>query len=277
MIWVNAIAELTKSNTGFVLVTILGTKGSAPRDSQSKMVVTKEAIFDTIGGGKLEYLAMDAAREYLKQNTKTLERRIYNLGPDAEQCCGGEVELLYESYPSCDFNIVIAGAGHVGAALVTILSELPCRVILADGRSEFLQTFQSAHWRNVTCELVENPYASVEQCPENAYYLIMTHSHEIDLEWCEAILNRNDVQYCGLIGSKSKGAKFRSRLKKKGFTAEEVAKLTSPIGLKLGSGKMPMEVAVSVVSQLMQDYYGRKQPPSAIPLSLADNLLQTGS
>jgi len=79
----------------------------------------------------------------------------------------------------------------------------------------------------------------------------MTHSHVLDQQLVEAILTRGDARFCGLIGSKSKAASFRSRLKRKGFTENEIAGLTSPIGLPELKGKQPMEIAVSVVAQMM--------------------------
>lgn len=248
MNWVNTIARLSRANTGFVLVTVVETEGSAPRDAESKMVVEGGQTHDSIGGGNLEFEAIHAARELLNAGKPAIQSRVFSLGKDLTQCCGGKVTLLFECFPPCRFNIVLFGAGHVGKALAAILSELPCRVRWVDTRDDIFPRPVPA---NIETTAMQNAFDAVESCPKGAYYLVMTHSHEIDIELCEAILTRGDSRYCGLIGSKSKGAKFRSRLKKKGFTAEELGRLTCPIGLRSIPGKTPMEVAVSVAGQLL--------------------------
>ena len=132
---------------------------------------------------------------------------------------------------------------------------LPCRTLWADSREDYCDMASQHAGDNVSIRQVSNPFEFVEQCPAGSYYLIMTHSHEMDFEFCEAVLGRSDNRFCGLIGSRSKAAGFRSRLKKKGFSERELTKLTSPIGLELGAGKRPMEVAVSVSAQLLQLFY----------------------
>ncbi len=248
MNWINAIARLSRENAGFVLVTVVETEGSAPRDADAKMVVAAEQIYDSIGGGNLEFEAVHNARALLTEGARVARSRVFSLGQDLTQCCGGKVTLLFECFPACRFHIALFGAGHVGTALVAILSQLPCRVRWVDSRADI---FPQMLAENIETAPLRNPFEAVEHCPEGAYYLIMTHSHEIDFDLCEAILARPDARYCGLIGSRSKGAKFRSRLKKKNYTADELNRLTCPIGLETIPGKTPMEVAVSVAGQLL--------------------------
>ena len=256
MNWLEATARLSADNQGFVVVTVLETRGSAPRDQQSKMVVTKDASHDSIGGGNLEFSAIGHARGLLSQGRAGNERQDYTLGKDNSQCCGGRVELLYECFPACDFHIALFGAGHVGKALVRILADLPCRVTWLDNREDVLSAsiMESGAPGNVIPRFMDNPHVAVEDLPPGTWFLVMTHSHEIDLELVEAILARSDFPYCGLIGSRSKAASFRKRLSRMGFADAELAQLTSPIGIDLGGGKMPMEVAVSVVAQLLSQY-----------------------
>ena len=257
MIWSDAVTELTRQNTGFVLVTVLSVEGSSPRAQQTKMVVTQDRIFDSVGGGKLEYEAIQTARSMLSEKVAAIKRRDFKLGADLTQCCGGSMELLFEHFPGCDFNIVLFGAGHVGAALISILSELPCRVRWMDSRQEYLQSANDMVGPSgkITVASMQNPYQALEGCAPGSWYLIMTHSHEVDFELCEAILGRDDINYCGLIGSKSKAASFRGRLKRKGYSETEIGRLTSPVGIPLGAGKTPMEVAVSISAQLLKLYY----------------------
>ena len=99
--------------------------------------------------------------------------------------------------------------------------------------------------------LLTRPYAQVEQCSEGAMFLVMTHSHDLDFELCEAILSRPGGSWCGLIASHSKAVAFKRRLSAKGFSSQELLSLIAPIGLPGVAGKQPMAVAVSVVAQLL--------------------------
>ncbi len=255
MNWIEAIARLSEQDKSFVIVTILAVQGSAPRDATSKMIVDENHIYDSIGGGNLEYQAIAKARTMLSSSLAhsqpTIIRESFRLGKDLVQCCGGHVELLFEYIAAKDFNVVLFGAGHVGQALATILSALPCKVKWIDSRAEFVREQSERFAANIDLVKMRNPDVDVEECAANAYFLVMTHSHELDMQLVEAILSRNDVRFCGLIGSKSKAAKFRKQLARKQFNNNEIARLTSPIGLEQVGGKRPMEVAVAVAAQLI--------------------------
>jgi len=248
MNWIEAAADCDRLNQAFVLVTVLQTEGSTPRDSDAKMLVTPQSTYDTIGGGQLEFQAIETARELLTDNKRTSLSKAFNLGKDLEQCCGGRVSLLLECFPATGFNIVVLGAGHVGKAVIKILGQLPCRVAWLDSRPD---CFSEKLPTNILAEQSINAEQSIEECAPDSWFLVMTHSHILDLQLVEAILTRGDARFCGLIGSKSKAASFRGRLKRKGFTEAEIEGLTSPIGLPELKGKQPMEIAVSVVAQIM--------------------------
>lgn len=256
MNWLDAAARLTRENAGFVLVTVLETQGSAPRDAAAKMVVDATRTYDSIGGGRLEFDATAMARELLAVGRATVQTREFVLGKELAQCCGGRVTVLLECFPACAFNIALFGAGHVGRALATVLAELPCRLRWFDSRAG---VFPPATAANTVTDELTNPFAAVEDCPPSAFYLVMTHSHDLDFELCEAVLSRADGRYLGLIGSASKRASFSSRLRKKGFTDAELARLTCPIGLKSIPGKTPMEIAVAVAAELLELEGGKQK------------------
>lgn len=249
MNWLDAAAKLTRENAGFALVTVVETRGSAPRDAAAKMVVDAARTYDSIGGGRLEFEATQLARALLAAGRATVQTHEFTLGRDLAQCCGGRVTLLLECFPACAFNIALFGAGHVGRALATILAELPCRVRWHDPRAG---VFPPAVASNIDTVELKNPFAAVEDCPPGAFYLVMTHSHDLDFELCEAALSRADIRYLGLIGSASKAASFGSRLRKKGFTDAELARLTCPIGIDSIPGKTPMEIAIAIAAELLE-------------------------
>ena len=231
-------------------ILIVETRGSAPREAGTRMWVGATEASGTIGGGNLEYTALKMAREMLLSGELSRERR-FALGDTLGQCCGGSVTLRLtrkaraEGERESGFNIVLFGAGHVGKEVARILERLPCRLTWIDPRPE---VFPASVGANVKVSIEEEPAWMVDEAPPGAFYLVMTHSHALDLEIVERILRRNDAAFIGLIGSATKAAKFRARLQQWKLPSE---KLTCPIGV-LKAGKHPAEVAVSVVAQLLE-------------------------
>ena len=256
MLWINALHETLNKGEACVLVTISEVAGSAPRRVGARMLVTSQRVCDTIGGGMLEQQAIEQCRSMLAAASKShvIESRASVLGPDFTQCCGGSVTLSYEYHPACSLNVVVFGAGHVAQSVAKLLVELPCRAQFYDARTDWLNKLPvgSSSGGSIRAKkLGSNTFVEIEQCPDNAFYLVMTHSHELDFEIIEGVLTRGDSVYCGLIASKSKAAKFHSRLSRKGFTEHELEKLTAPIGEKSFRDNLPMEVAIAAVSEML--------------------------
>ncbi|MEG1042443.1 MAG: xanthine dehydrogenase accessory protein XdhC, partial [Pseudomonas sp.] len=134
--WINALADLQARGEACVLVTIIEERGSTPRNAGSKMVVSAEQLFDTIGGGHLEYKAMKIAREMLAERRESPHLERFSLGASLGQCCGGVTVLLFEPMGQVQAQIAVFGAGHVGRALVPLLAALPCRVRWIDSREQ---------------------------------------------------------------------------------------------------------------------------------------------
>jgi xanthine dehydrogenase accessory factor len=81
----------------------------------------------------------------------------------------------------------------------------------------------------------------------------MTHDHALDYAICRAVLARDDFLWLGLIGSKSKGARFRSRLLREGVAPQAIQRLVCPIGVPGVTSKWPTAIAVAIAAQLLQD------------------------
>ena len=229
------------------LIEVLETRGSAPREAGTRMCVSATEVRGTIGGGNLEYTALKIAREMLLSGEPMRERR-FALGDSLGQCCGGAVTLRFSLTDEVEadqplFDVVLFGAGHVGKEVARILERLPCRLTWIDPRPEVFPASVNA---KVVIE--EEPAWMVDEAPAGAFYLVMTHSHALDLEIVERVLKRSDFAFLGLIGSETKAAKFRLRLQQKNISSE---RLTCPIGL-VKAGKHPAEVAVSAVAQLLE-------------------------
>jgi len=231
----------------YIEIRVLETRGSAPREAGTRMWVGATEIHGTIGGGNLEFTALKIAREMLLSG-ETQRQRRFALGDALGQCCGGSVTLSFCSVESIDsreeqqFEVMLFGAGHVGKEVARILERLPCRLTWVDPRPD---QFPAQVKARVIIE--DEPMFAVDEAPPGAFYLVMTHSHALDLEIVERALRRTDARFVGLIGSETKAAKFRAQLKRKGVDS---TKLVSPVGL-FKAGKHPAEVAVSIVAQLL--------------------------
>jgi xanthine dehydrogenase accessory factor len=234
--------------------------GSVPRETGTRMIVSRDEVAGTIGGGHLELKAIDTAREMLARAERVPHEHHYPLGPALGQCCGGAVTLAFTPLDTAAlarwpdetslFTLQLYGAGHVGRAIVRLLEGLPCRVQWIDERdSEFPREASAANIERVCVEPVE---AEVKEAPPGAFYLVLTHSHDLDLAITEAILKRGDFAYLGLIGSKTKRARFLHRFEQRGIDAGALDRMTCPIGVPGIDGKRPEEIAIAVVAQLLQ-------------------------
>ncbi len=94
--WLRDLARLQHDGTPCVVVTIVSTRGSVPREAGTRMLVTADDVIGTIGGGHLEFKAIGIARDMLAEGTASNVQR-FPLGASLGQCCGGLVNLLFET------------------------------------------------------------------------------------------------------------------------------------------------------------------------------------
>ncbi|MGV0959359.1 MAG: xanthine dehydrogenase accessory protein XdhC [Limnohabitans sp.] len=247
-----------------VVVTVVATKGSVPRGPGTRMLVFAQRELGTIGGGHLEYQAIAHARLLLAGQTQPTQLS-HVLGPSLGQCCGGAVQLQFERVSAVDrarlqaallpvkTPLALFGGGHVGKALVQTLAPLPFAVRWVDSRDEI---FPADVPQGVACEHSNPVQAAVADLTPGSRVLIMSFSHAEDLDIVVACLKRlrerGDLPFVGLIGSATKWATFRHRLEDRGFSAEEMAQITCPIGVPGITGKEPEVIAVAVAAQLLQ-------------------------
>jgi xanthine dehydrogenase accessory factor len=249
--WISALADLQDRGEPCVLVTIIEELGSTPRNAGSKMVISASQAFDTIGGGHLEYKAMEIARDMLASGQQSPHLERFSLGASLGQCCGGVTVLLFEPMGQVQAQIAVFGAGHVGRALVPLLASLPCKVRWIDSReAEFPDHLPHGVRKIVT----EDPLDEVDELPAGSYCIVMTHNHQLDLELSAAILKRNDFAYFGLIGSKTKRVKFEHRLRDRGFDSTTLQRMRCPMGIGEVKGKLPVEIAISIAGEIIATY-----------------------
>jgi xanthine dehydrogenase accessory factor len=312
--WPLAVCRLLEGREAAVVrVLVAEVRGSSPREAGACMLVSRAGIHGTIGGGNLEWQAMEAAQSLLLATTHSpVALRRLVLGRELGQCCGGVVQLWLERFTPLDLPLLrraaalasaggcaaiiselsgegsvrrrlqagpapahppvqlsvygertlliesvatahavlwLYGAGHVGQALIRVLAELPFEVTWIDSRADLLPAGLPG---NVHPLCPQAPVNTVPLAPAAARFLVMTHDHALDYALCRAILVRGDFAWLGLIGSKSKGARFRSRLERDGLTPEAIRRLVCPIGVEGVESKWPAAIAVGVAAQLLR-------------------------
>lgn len=250
-----------------VLVTVLRTRGSVPREAGTWMAVFADTQVGSIGGGRLEWDALRQARAQLPGAGQPAWEQQVALGPSLGQCCGGSLVLGFQPLRAADAAalrqrlapvltpVALFGGGHVGHALVRALAPLPFHITWIDSRDE---VFPADVARQVQTEHADPVQSAVAGLAPGARVLIMSFSHAEDLDIVAACLQRlrqrADLAFVGLIGSRSKWASFRHRLAERGFSDAELARVTCPIGLPGIRGKEPAVIAASVVAQLLQTH-----------------------
>jgi xanthine dehydrogenase accessory factor len=310
--WPGAVVRLLDSTPAVVRVVVASTRGSAPRNPGASLLVAAGTIEGTIGGGHLEFEAIQVARDFLKaaEHQPTVQIRQLILGQDLRQCCGGAVQLWLERFTLADLTLLqsaaqaarssdramlesafdglhvtrrlfvapspapvrftsdsahagtllerlrapgqplwIFGAGHVGQAIVRALSDLPFDITWVDSRAGVLPASLP---ENVFALEEPQPSGLLAEAPEDAMFIVLTHDHALDYSLCHAILQRDRFAWLGLIGSESKAARFRSRLRKDDIAPALIEKLVCPIGVTGIESKAPAAIAIAVAAQLLQ-------------------------
>ncbi|NVK15216.1 MAG: xanthine dehydrogenase accessory protein XdhC [Rhodobacteraceae bacterium] len=257
-----SLQDFLSSRKHVVQVALTRVRGSSPREAGTCMFVAAEGLWGTIGGGQLEYIAIDHARRMLKQGviSDTLD---VPLGPEIGQCCGGRVEMSLAQMRQADRDDAIAaqqaeeqalphvyvmGAGHVGRALADLFQHMPVRCILIDQRAEELALC------NADVEIRQSaiPEIDIATAPAGSAFIVLTHDHALDFLLASAALQRGDAGYVGLIGSATKREKFRRWCRDHcdGLASD---RLICPIGASGSRDKRPSVIAAFVAAEVIAD------------------------
>lgn len=232
------------------LATVTAVKGSSPGKENFKMLICQDGyLFGTVGGGELENLVIEKAKEIIK--TEKAEEFHFNLlekGPAASgMLCGGNVSIFIE--PITNHFAYIFGGGHVGLALCKILSMIGFNIIVIDDREEFAnkERFPEA------AETIAGDYIQIMETidlKKPSYLIITTRGHSFDqdvLRWAAT----KDLKYLGMVGSKRKIAIIFDDLRSRGISEEIISKIHSPIGLSINA-QTAEEIAVAIAAEMIQ-------------------------
>ena len=269
------IRDFLSRERACVLVEVASAAGSTPRDTDAWMLVSKDRTFATIGGGQLEFMAIDHARK-LVQGAKADLRLAIPLGPEIGQCCGGHVALSFKKVDADTRatliersddeiahrpHVYIFGAGHVGNALAMALSHVPLRTVLVDTREHELS---AADVPGIETCLTAMPEAVVRDAPPGSAFVVLTHDHALDFLIATEALGREDASYVGMIGSKTKRATFKNWLSREVDRPELFGRLVCPIGGTAVKDKRPPVIAALAAAEIMTAALNRHLQPRAL-------------
>ncbi|MEJ6390605.1 xanthine dehydrogenase accessory protein XdhC [Gymnodinialimonas ulvae] len=246
---------------GAIVVQVVETRGSTPREDGAAMRVSTDDVTGSIGGGALEWEAIRIARKMLADGACN-HVQTFPLGPDLGQCCGGAVTLGFtegaRAVEPSGPPLWIWGAGHVGRAIAAAVGPIEYhQVTLIDDHANRLPNPMPTHVQPMVA--IDMPRA-VAHAPKDAEHFILTYSHDIDLALCDALLRRG-FRNCGLIGSATKWARFRKGLGQMGHADAQISRIQCPIG-DPSLGKHPQAIAIGVAARLL----GKQMPQeSAVP------------
>lgn len=248
-----AAAGAAEQGQRAVLASVVARRGSTPSTPGQKLLLLDErTAVGTIGGGAVERSVLVTMLAALRNANFAPRVETFRLGPSLGMCCGGQVDVLIEPIGG-GAVVVIAGAGHVAAALAPLLAAAGFHVTVCDPREEAADParFPAPEGTlRVLCTEHDDP-AVIEPIVDraSAAFLVMTHDHQLDQTAIEYALSKG-FGFVGGVGSRAKAARTRARLEAKGCSPADVARVRMPIGLDIGA-RSPTEIAVAVTAELI--------------------------
>lgn len=245
------IVALRRGGSKAVLITVTAIRGSVPGQVGAKAIISENGLESgTLGGGKVEAKAVEAARTLLHGTDHHL-CLTWNLQRDVGMTCGGEMSFFFEKITAeAPWHLVIFGAGHVSQALIPVLNTLSCRIDVIDTRADWLSRFSPSP--QLQTHLVDSISDGVSYVSARSFVLSITQGHSSDVPVLGEVLKRFPaLPFLGVIGSAAKRAVLLRELRESGIEESALEKIICPIGLPIG-GNDPAEIAISIAAQLLE-------------------------
>jgi xanthine dehydrogenase accessory factor len=253
MAFFDRLQELNLSCTPCVMVTLVDVIGGTPQDAGAKMLVTSQGLHaGTVGGGKLETVAIDKAQVMLAEGPDGPRTHFadYHLKKDLGMVCGGTMKLYFEAFHLHPWRIVIFGAGHVAQALIQNLIKLDCQVTCYDTREMWLAKLPDSPKLTRSC--LPDLRTAIPGIPDEAFVMLMTMGYVTDIPILIELVKKRSFPYLGVIGSATKAAEMRKAIGDAGLSKDAQSAFICPIGLDIGTNH-PQEIAISMIAQLLQE------------------------
>lgn len=217
------------------------------------LVLADGSIRGTVGGGVRESEIVVAARELHERGGSRLLAVDFEegLAGGPAPVCGGHMDVFLETIDAMH-RVIIAGAGHIGYFLHRFLTLLDVRTIVVDPRAEFAsgERFPGAERRVVGFEEALDGLALT--AADGVVIVTKGHAHD------ECVLRQalaTAAGFIGMIGSRRKVATVFERLRSRGFSDEQLARVRAPVGLDIGA-ETPAEIALAITAQIVATFRG---------------------
>ncbi|MBT5187588.1 MAG: XdhC family protein [Kordiimonadaceae bacterium] len=287
-IWTK-IREWDNEGRKMALATVVKTWGSSPRPVSSHLIIDADGHMEgSVSGGCIDGVVVTTAFETIKSGKgELLEFEVAtDQAWEVGLSCGGEVNILVEPLVNIaqkakyllDENpneikeivseteiasgeyfthiykpalkMIVVGAVHISQGLIKMAETLNIDVTLVDPRSAYASEERFPHVNYVT----DWPDEALQQADINSSTAIVTLSHDPKLDDpALEIAIRSDAFYVAALGSRKTHQDRIDRLKDKGFTDMEIARIKGPAGLDIGSLE-PAEIALSILAQFVETY-----------------------
>ncbi|WP_137285682.1 selenium-dependent molybdenum cofactor biosynthesis protein YqeB [Halorussus salinisoli] len=246
------LTELVERGEPAAMLTVVGKNGSAPRSVGTRMLVTENDEYGTIGGGSVEGLAIEAAREVL-QGDEEPGVRSYELerGGNTGMVCGGEMDVFIDRIRGRP-RLYVAGGGHIGVELAALAERLGHDVTVVDDREEYADPEQFSE----STDVIHGGYGDVlrdNPMTSETAVAVATRSGSFDQQAVAAALDGN-AGYVGLVASETKAEHVFESLVEEGYSRRDLARVRAPVGLDLGGGS-PEDIALSILAEMNVDRY----------------------
>ncbi|MEF8782174.1 MAG: selenium-dependent molybdenum cofactor biosynthesis protein YqeB [Haloarculaceae archaeon] len=247
------VSDLVADGEPAAMLIVVDKEGSAPRDVGTRMLVTDDGEYGTIGGGTVESLAVEEARDVLVGDAEP-GVRTYELEPGGNtgMVCGGQMDVFVDRIRGQP-RLYIAGGGHISQELAPMADRMGYDVTVVDDREEYADPGLFPEG----IEVHQGDYGVVlgdlPMTRETAV-AVATRSGTFDQQAVGAALD-GGAGYIGLVASDRKANRVLSGLADEGHAMSDLARVRSPVGLDLGGGG-PEDVALSVLAEVHRDRHG---------------------
>ena len=256
--WINALNDHQARGLPCVLVSLLDTEGTLAGLRDYKILVSAEGVFDSLGSADLDDAARHLATALLAEPAGTPQRHALPAG----NANAADLVLVCEYQHAIRADVSVFGAGPVAQALVPLLAALPCRVRwIATGKDPLPADLPSG----VLGVTPARPLDEIAELPTGSYCLLLTRDHDLDFQLAEAALQRADFTWLGMIGSRTKRARFDTRLRAQGMDDAALRRVRCPVGLAQVPGTLPMEIAVAIAAEVIATYNAAPTRPASTP------------
>lgn len=247
------LSDLLDRGEPAAMLTVVGKDGSAPRDVGTRMLVTADEEYGTIGGGTVEGLAIEAGRAVLAGDEEP-GVRSYDLeyGGNTGMVCGGQMDVFVDRIGGGS-RLYIAGGGHIGTELAALADGVDEAVTVVDDRAEYADPGRFPNGVTVIHGDYGDALAELPMGPETAV-VSAARSNTFDQDAIAAGVD-GGAGYVGAVASDTKAEHITESLIEDGYSRHELAGVRSPIGLNLGGGS-PADIALAILAEVSADRHG---------------------